>query len=209
MKSIHERLVDAAGAGDAAQCSRLISQGADPRCQSDAALAAAASRGHADCVRLLMALCDPKSTHSRSLYFAAANAHAECVKLLIPVSDPKAEDSRALLISAQRGHLECVRLLLPVSESLMKRHALPPLTRSNSVPLYAALDRGQASVFSAMLAHEPRLLKSLDLPPLLAHSISQGHADLSALLASIIEQQALSASLPTRMPGASSPPTRL
>lgn len=207
MTSIHERLIDAAEAGDAALCSLLISQGADPRTRRDAALASAAAAGRSECVRLLIPLSYPKTNSSEALYFSAANGHAECVKLLIPVSEPKAEYSRALLISAQRGLIECVRPLLPVSDSLSRRSHLPDLERRNNVPLYAAFDRGRARVVSAMLAHEPRLLKSLNLPALLADSISQGHADLSALLASIIEQQELSTSLPTL--GPSSPTSRL
>lgn len=206
MTSIHERLIDAAEAGDAALCSLLLSQGADPRASCDAALCSAAAAGRVECVRLLIPLSYTSAT-SEALYFSAANGHAECVELLIPVSDPKTKYSRALLISAQRGLLECVRLLLPVSDSLSRRSHLPDLERRNNVPLYAAFDRGRARVVSAMLAHEPRLLKSLNLPALLADSISQGHADLSALLASIIEQQELSASLPT--PGPSSPTSRL
>lgn len=209
LPSIHEQLADAAKDGNAALCAALISQGADPETRFSGALCAAAAHGHQECVRLLIPISKPKINSSAALYFSAASGHSECVKLLIPASDPKAEYSRALLISAQRGHLECVLPLLPVSDHLMSRFTLPPLMLRNNVPLYSALDCGRASVFSAMLAHEPRLLGSLNFPALLAESISLGHADLSALLASIIEQKELSSTLPVRASAKSSMPGRL
>lgn len=186
---LHMLLIAAARAGDAAECSRLMAIGADPKARSSAALHLAAGRGHADCLRLLIPVSAPKSNDSEALYIAAANGQAESVRLLIPVSEPKDRRSRALLVSAQRGHAECAKLLLPASESLAQ----------NCLPLQAAIRRGHAAILSAMLDHEPSsldALKKMGLSTLLSHAISLGHMDVAARLSSIIDRQAIASTLP-------------
>lgn len=134
---------------------------------------------------------------------AASSGSAECVRLLIPLSLIEPSSSKALYVAARFGHAECVKLLLPFSGSLIPDSSIPLMAQRYKLPLYAAIDCGRASVVSAMIAHEPEMLKSLDLRSLFADAISQGQTDLALPFSSIIERQALSKSLPMRERGPS------
>ena len=202
----------AAGNGHA-ECLKLLIPVCRPKNRDSAPLRWAAENGHAECVKLLIPDSEPKARSSRALRKAAQHGHPECVRLLIPASDPKARDSRALYLAAHHGHAECVKLLAPVSELAFEnldavlRAAgdddgcveLLILMKEKLIQCEGALSKvfkfGCAKVAAAMLDSDPRLLESLDLPQALSKATSAGHAQLAGLLSSIIDRQALSATL--------------
>ena len=182
-----------------AECVKLLIPVSDPKAESYPALRWASKNGQAECVKLLIPVCDPKANSSMALLYGAQSGQAECVKLLIPVSDPKAYNSRALRYSAMNGHAECVKLLTPTSDPLIEIKGL----------VGDAISSGNPAILSIMIAHEPRLLKLMNLPSLLEEAMAQKHAELAHLLSSIIEGQSISAHLPQPTQSLSSTAPRL
>lgn len=177
-------LIAAARAGDRSTLSALLASGSHlPNGQNrHLALCVAARLGHAPCIELLISGSDPKCEDSRALRLAAKHGFAECVRLLIPVSDPKANDSQALLLAAEDGHAECVKALIPVSDPLS----------THSAPLFKAIACGHSGVVALILAHDPGLLKLLDVYDSFSAHAAFRHPEVAAVVASAIELQALS-----------------
>lgn len=206
-----------AAKGGHLECVRILIPASDPLANESHALAAAAENGNIDCVSLLIPVSNPKHSHSRALCEAAWAGHLECVKMLLPVSDAKARNSRALSMAASVGRRECLELLLPASEpSAGGSRALLLAARRGHVesvqvllqcspPLIdlklifaEILKDGQAAVAALMLAHDSRLLDGVDLHASIAHAASMGSAGLVELLSSVVDRQALSATLDLR-----------
>lgn len=224
--TLRSELLAAAASGSAPRLGALLASGAAPMPDDSRALSAAARHGHLSCLELLIPFRDPASWDFEALTLSAAAGHAECVKLLIPVCDPMANDSRALCFAAENGRAECVRLLIPASNP--KAHGSNALCRAarnghaecakllipasgplhGSTSLHAALSAGQAEIVSAMFFHEPAILHAAWLPKLLSEATLAGHCDLSAMLAALIDQRAISDSLP-QAPCSVPSPTRL
>lgn len=123
---------------------------------------------------------------------------AEVSRLLAEGADPRAERSIALRWAATYGHAECVRLLIPVSAPLIE---LPEI-------LGNVLDAGNAELLAIILAYEPRMLESLDIPAALAAATARGHVEIARLIASVAEKAALAAHVPGSQKN-SAPVTRL
>ena len=213
--NIHQRLADLASVGDFAGVALLLALVAKPCSKQHRsaghALVLAASNGHAKCVELLIPATNPKADSSSALREAAASGHSECVKLLIPVSDPKAGCSIALRETAASGHAECVELLIPVSDpkvenSMPLRWAiandqaecarlLAPVSIMDHAVVSSVLRRGNAKILSLMIANEPLFLAGADFPRILGDAIDRGCSELAALLATIIEQEAIAGHL--------------
>ena len=111
---------------------------------------------------------------------------ADVSRLLSEGADPRAQKSIALRWAATYGQAECVRLLIPVSAPLLE---LPEI-------LGNVLDAGNAKMLAIMLAHEPRLLESLDVPAALSAATAKGHVEMARVIASAAEKAALAAHVP-------------
>lgn len=204
------------------ECVRLLILFSDPKSASSYALRWAARNGHAECVRLLIPVSNPEACGSMPLCVAAEKGHAECVRLLIPVSNHPKDISDALSWAARYDRTECVKLLISAAaanpavdhlpaicwaieygsvESLMLLISNPAIlnacdpanARQIDSILSAAFNFGEARMLSLMLAQEPRLLDGLDLLANADIALAKGHSELSSLLRSIIDKQALSA----------------
>lgn len=199
--SLNQDLIETANAGDhPAAAALLLAQGADPKAQRSHALLRAAIKGHVETLKLLIPVSNTRGESSEALRMAARNGRSECVQLLIPWSNPKDMNSGALGLAATHGHAECVNLLIPVSTPLIE----------NPQALNLAMASGQAEIASIMLRHEPSLLETIRHSGRLSlfrnTAVANGHADLAALLSSLIDQDALLAEISLPDKSSSQPP---
>lgn len=161
-----------------AHCVEAILPFSNPEFKTSLALKLAARNGHRDCARILVAKTRSAADRARALQGAASTGHAGCVEeLLYRYSDPRFEGSKALRCAVASGSLACVKLLLPVSD----------LSAMNFKAVEESLARGHVEISALLIANAPEWASAQMLSLARARAVEDGHSGLAALLTSLIE----------------------
>lgn len=169
------------------ECVQLLAQCSDPSANSFSPFRMAAGNGHVECVKLLASVLGSDSSEAiaNAIHAAAARGHAECVQALIELAGASPQGAGfSLAIAAHGGHIECAALLMPLALPLEIAHAF-----------CMAMDSGHALVVADMISRDPTLAG------LITHdhrkeALDSHHDELSELLLSLFERQAIGDLLP-------------
>ena len=210
------------------ECVKLLIPVSNPKANDSSALLQAAYHGRSDCVELLIPVSNPEAKDSEALAMAAEAGRLECVRLLIPFSNPNAQSSDALCLACGDGHIDCAKLLIPVStqgkinaalgwsvfygQTECVKLLLPKATSLSieSRPLLLAIEKGHVDVLAAMIAHDPSISSVIPLAKCCADAEDRGNHQVAIFLRSIMDKEAITASLsPSQQTSNPTPAARL